>query len=266
MRRAPRRSEYRGKPRIFSMLVLGLGLLTAGAAGAQGTTLYVNRIVTADSGDIALGDLVQAAGDVPAAARETLARSIAVVGDKVLLIPASLYREQLESAFGRDSIIVGSRTIVVPRGTLPEEGTYLLTRLADYLSAQGLTGAYTALSFTHYQLKGSFPTDGNPLFQAAKAPNGSVEVSYYLTGSGGGSVSGRVSFSSPAGDSGPTDGVRTGAPVKVIFHKGPITIELPGKASASAAVGGRVGVYVADSQRSFVGRVVDAKAVEVELP
>jgi hypothetical protein len=249
------------------LLALGLALLISGAAAAQGTTLYVNRVVTADAGDIALGDLVQASGAVPAAARETLARSIAVMGDRVLLIPASLYREQLESVFGRDSIIVGSRTIVMPRGAVPEQETYLLTRLADYLSAQGLTGAaYTAVSLTHYQLKGSFPTDGNPLFQASKSANGSVEVSYSLTGSGGGSVSGRASFSALPGDAGSADGVRSGAQVKVIFRKGPITIEIPGKATAAAAVGGRVGVYVADSQRSFIGRVVDAKAVEVELP
>ncbi|HYW83566.1 MAG TPA: hypothetical protein VFB30_09940, partial [Spirochaetia bacterium] len=147
------------------LLVLGLALLVSSAAEAQGTTLYVNRVLTADAGDIALGDLVHASGDIPIQARETLARSIAVVADKVLLIPAALYREQLESVFGRDSIIVGSRTIVVPRGLLPEEESYLLARLADYLSTQGLTGAAcTALSLTQYQLKGSFPTDGNPLF------------------------------------------------------------------------------------------------------
>ena len=54
--------------------------------------------------------------------------------------------------------------------------------------------------------------------------------------------------------------------MQVIFHKGPITIEMPGKAIGNGAVGGKVGVYVADSQRSFIGRVVDGKAVEVELP
>ena len=267
MKRAPRRPEHRGTPRIFPLLLLGLVLLVSADAGAQGTTLYVTRILTAETGGIALGDLVRASGDVPPEARETLARSVAVVSDKVLLVPASLYREQLESVFGMDSIIVGARTIVVPRGMLPEEETYLLTRLADYLSTQGLIGASCmALSIVQYQLKGNFPTDGNPLFQAAKGANGSVEVSYSLTGSGGGSVSGRVSFIVPVADSGSADGVRSGTPVRVIFHKGPITIEIPGKATASAAVGGRVGVYVADSQRSFVGRVVDAKAVEVELP
>ena len=287
MRRALRRFEHRGTgvreyalgpkavpvrrvrrtPRILSLLLIGLALFIAGAAEAQGTTLYVNRFVSADPGDINLGDLVHAAGETPAAAREALARSIAVVGDKVLLIPAALYREQLEAVFGRDSIIVGSRTVVVPRGVLPEEETYLLTRLGDFLSGQGLVGAAcTELSLAQNQVKGSLPTDGNPLFQVVKTANGSVEVSYSLTGSGGSSTSGRVSLSAPAGASGSTDGVRSGAPVEVIFRKGPITIQMPGKAMATAAMGGKVGVYVADSQRSFIGRVVDAKAVEVELP
>jgi hypothetical protein len=276
MRRAPRRCEHRGTPRILLhrgtprilfLLVLVLALSFAGVVEAQGTTLYVNRLVTADPGDISLGDLVRAAGDIPAAAREALARSIAVAGDKVLLIPAALYRERLEAVFGRDSIIVGSRTIVVPRGALPEEETYLLTRLVDFLSSQGLVGAAcTEFSLAQNQLKGSPPTDGNPLFQVVKAANGSVEVSYSLTGSSGSSVSGRVSFSVPADASGSTDGVRSGAPVDVIFRKGPITIEMPGKAMATVAVGGKVGVFVADSQKRFIGRVVDAKVVEVELP
>ncbi len=256
MRRAPRRCEHRGTPRILLhrgtprillhrgtprilfLPVLVLALSLAGVVEAQGTTLYVNRLVTADPGDVSLGDLVRAAGDIPAAARETLARSIAVAGDKVLLIPAALYREQLEAVFGRDSIIVGSRTIVVPRGALPEEETYLLTRLVDFLSSQGLVGAAcTELSLVQSQLKGSLPIDGNPLFQVVKAANGSVEVSYSLTGSSGSSVSGRVSFSAPAGASGSTDGVRSGAPVDVIFRKGPITIEMPGKAMATARDG-----------------------------
>jgi len=267
MRRASRRGEHRGTPGIFPLLVLALAFFIAGAVGAQGITLYVNRLVSADPGDIALGDVVHAAGDIPAAAREALARSIAVAGDKVLLISAALYREQLEAVFGRDSIIVGSRTIVVPRGLLPEEESYLLNRLADFLSAQGMLGAgCTELSLAQNRLKGSFPTDGNPLFQVVKAANGSVEVSYSLTGSGGDSVLGRASFPATAGVSGSTDGVRSGASVDVIFHKGPITIEMPGKVTATAAVGGKVGVYVADSQRSFIGRVVDAKAVEVDLP
>jgi hypothetical protein len=254
-------------PRLLSPVLLALALLLAGSVEAQGATLYVNRLVSAGPGDIRLADLVQAAGDVPADAREALARSIGVVGDKVLLIPAALYREQLEAAFGRDSIIVGSRSIVVPRGILPEEETYLLLRLVDFLSAQGLVGAARAeLAFVHNQVKGILPTDGNPVFQVQKGSNGSVEISFSMTGSGGGSVSGKASLSAAAGTVGLTDGVRSGSPVQVIFRKGPITIEMPGKALAAAAMGGKVGVYVADSRKSFIGRVVDMKAVEVELP
>ena len=145
--------------------------LIAGAAEAQGTTLYVNRFVSADPGDINLGDLVQAAGEIPAAAREALARSIAVVGDKVLLIPAALYREQLEAVFGRDSIIVGSRTVVVPRGVLPEEETYLLTRLADFLSAQGLVGtACTELSLAQNQRERQPPDRWEPRSSRCERP------------------------------------------------------------------------------------------------
>jgi hypothetical protein len=265
MRHAPRRCEHRGAPRILSLLLLGLCLFLAGLAEAQGATLYVNRVVSADPGDISLGDVVHAAGEIPVEAREALARSIAVAGDKVLLIPAALYRGQLEAVFGKDSIIVGSRTVVVPRGVLPEEETYLLLRLADFMAAQGLVGAgCTELSLEQGQLKGSLPIDGSPRFQVAKSANGSVEVSYSLTGSNGGSVAGKVSISAPAG--GGTDGVKAGAPIEVRFRKGPITIEMPGKALATAAAGGKVGVYIADSQRRFVGRVVDAKAVEVDLP
>lgn len=254
-------------PRLLSPLLLALALFLAGIVEAQGATLYVNRLVSAGPGDISLADLVQAAGDVPADAREALARSVAVAGDKVLLIPAALYRERLEAAFGRDSIIVGSRSIVVPRGALPEEETYLLVRLVDFLAAQGLVGAARSeLAFVYNQVKGSLPTDGNPVFEVLRGSNGSVEISFSMTGSGGGSVSGKVSLSAAAGPAALTDGVKSGSPVQVIFRKGPITIEMPGKALAAAAMGGNVGVYVADSRKSFIGRVVDMKAVEVELP
>ena len=52
----------------------------------------------------------------------------------------------------------------------------------------------------------------------------------------------------------------------MVFRKGPITVEMPGKALASAAVGESVSVYIADSQKTFTGRVTDGKAVQVDLP
>jgi hypothetical protein len=252
--------------RCATMLFL-LPFLLAGVAEAEGATLYVNRLLTAGPGDVSLGALVRASGDIPAEAREALARSVAVLGDKVMYIPAAAYREQLEGAFGKDSIIVGTRSIVVPEGALPEGGTFLIERLADFLAAQGLLGAAPAeLSIAQSQVKGGFPQEGNPVFQVLRNANGSAEVSFSLTGTGGNSVSGRVSLSRVTGPAESTEGIRSGAPVQVLFRKGPITIEMPGKALASAAVGGKVSVFIPDSQKNFVGRAVGGKAVEVDLP
>jgi flagella basal body P-ring formation protein FlgA len=52
----------------------------------------------------------------------------------------------------------------------------------------------------------------------------------------------------------------------VVFRKGPITVEMPGKALATAAVGDAVSVVVADIQKTFTGRVLEGKAVQVDLP
>jgi flagella basal body P-ring formation protein FlgA len=41
---------------------------------------------------------------------------------------------------------------------------------------------------------------------------------------------------------------------------------MPGKALASASVGENVSVFVADSQKTFTGRVIEGKAVQVDLP
>jgi len=60
--------------------------------------------------------------------------------------------------------------------------------------------------------------------------------------------------------------LRPSDPVRVVFHKGPITIEMQGKAQGQAAVGDMVNVMVTDSQKSFTGRLRAGKAVDVELP
>jgi len=54
--------------------------------------------------------------------------------------------------------------------------------------------------------------------------------------------------------------------LNVIFRKGPVTIEMPGKALASARIGERVSVFIAESQRNFAGRLLEGKAVDIELP
>ena len=85
-----------------------------------------------------------------------------------------------------------------------------------------------------------------------------------MVGAAGSSVTGKISLAAAATD--PGSDVKPGTVVKVIFHKGPITIEMPGKAMGSASTGESVSVYVADSQKSFMGTVVDGKAVKVDLP
>ena len=247
-------------------------LLLAAAVDGQSATIYVNRLLVAEPGDIRLADLVNTSGPIPAAARETLARSIAVVSDTVLYLPAAIYVELLETAFGSGSIIVGSWTVVVPRGALPEGEAFIMDRLADFLDGQGLLGnGRIELAITHNQVRGTLPEKGNPVFQVQKTAKGTVEVLFTLSGTGGSSVTGRVALSAAGAASISGNGIKSGSPVRVFFRKGPITIEMPGTSLASAGVGERVGVHVADGRKSFAGRVMEGnakegKVVEVDLP
>ena len=252
---------------LLPFLALGTALAAQGTPrGADGATLYVNRIVVAAQGDIGLGMLVRAAGPLAPAAQEGLARSVTVLGEAVQYLPVSLYMPQLETAFGADAIIVGSRTILIPKGTPAEGESYVLDRLVDFLAAQGLVDdGKVDLTFTQVSLKGSPPQDGIPSCQVMRTSRG-IEVAFLLTGTSGNSVSGRVTL--PPASEGPDrqHGVKSSAQVRVVFRKGPITVEMPGKALASAAVGESVSVYIADSQKTFTGRVTDGKAVQVDLP
>ena len=241
-------------------------LFLAAAVDGQSATLYVNRLLVAEPGDIRLADLVNTSDEIPAAAQETLALSIAIVSDKVLYLPAALYVELLERAFGNGSIIVGSRTVVVPRGALPEGEAFIIDRLADFLDGQGLLGdGRMELAITYNQVRGTLPREGNPVFQIQKTAKGTREVLFTLAGTGGSSVTGRVALSAAGAASVSGEGVKSGNPVRVFFRKGPITIEMPGTSRAAAAVGERVGVYVADGQKNFTGRVMDGKAMEVKV-
>jgi hypothetical protein len=242
-------------------------LLFAEAAEARGTTVYVHRVVMVDPGDISLGSLVQTWGDIGPKAQEALAQSVAVLADAPLIIPASLYLDRLEAAFGADAIVVGSRSLVIPRGIVPDAEAYLLDRLAEFLQAQGILGAgKTELRVAQNIVRGVPPREGNPVFTLQKSSVGGAEVSFSLSGDSGNSVTGRVVIPVMDASVGASQGLRTGTPVQVVFHKGLITIEMQGKTLGTAAVGERVSVYVPDSQRSFTGRVTDGKAVSVELP
>jgi hypothetical protein len=241
-------------------------LLAAGTAAAAGpVAVYVNRVVSADPGDVSLGDLVRVPGELDGETREALARSVTVLQDKVLVVTTSVYSSQLGALFGTDVIVVGSRSIVVPRGSPADGQGYLLERLAEFILSQSLAGVdRLELAYTQVSVRGLPPQDGAPAFHVQKSGRG-TEVSFSLTGTDGGFVSGRVAFTAhPAPDI--AAGVKSGAPVQVIFHKGALTIEMPGKSLAAAAIGTQVKVYLSESQMSFMGRVIDGKAVDVELP
>jgi len=250
---------------VIALLLLAI-LLTAGAAEARETTIYVQRVLVADAGDVSLGDLVRTSGEISPQGREALSQSVAVLADAPFYIPTSLYIDRLEAAFGDDAIVVGSRTLVIPRGALPDGEAFLLDRLADYLCGQGVLGDQKSeLRFTQNLVTGMLPQQGNPAFSLRKAAGGAVEVSFSLAGDPGNSVTGRVVIPVAVGG-GAQQGLKTGAPVQVVFHKGLITIEMPGRTLGSAGAGEKVSVYVPDSQRTFSGRVLDGKAVSVELP
>jgi hypothetical protein len=253
------------KRATITLLLALLVLAAAAGEDARASTLYVQRVAFADAGDISLGDLLRASGTVPAAARETLARSVAILGDKVLYVPVAAYRPWLEEAFGADPIVVGSRSVVIPRGAIPDAEAYLFDRLADWLEREGLLGAGVAeLTVIQNTVAGVVPVEGAPKFAAQKTSRGTMEISFSLSGSTGALVSGKIALaaaSQPIGDS-----VKSGDAVTAVFRKGPITIEMPAKALGSAASGTTVSVYVADSQKSFSGRVIGGKAVEVVLP
>jgi hypothetical protein len=249
------------------IIVLVAGLLLGAGAGSTGTTLYVNRVVLAEPGNVTLAALVRTSAPLSAAAQQAMSSSVTVLGDTVQYLPVSQYAPQLEAAFGTDAIIVGSWSLVVPRGTSAEAEPYLLDRLTDFLVAQNLLGDNRAeLSFMLGNLSGPAPRDGSPAFQVTKTPRG-TEVSFQLSGSGGSSVTGRVAL--PAAASSPdaaAAALKANSAVRVLFRKGPITVEMPGRLTAGAAIGQAVTVLVSDSQKTFTGRVLDGKVVQVDLP
>lgn len=186
----------------MGLLILAL-LLVAAAACAQGAALYVSRVLIAAQGDVKLGDLVRTASDISAAERETLARSVAVLADQPLYLPIALYQADLEAAFGSDAIIVGSRTLVIPKGTPAEQESYTLDRLVDFLQAQGLLADDRLdLSLSQNLIKGNPLADGTPSFQVRKTAPGQTEVSFNLVGAAGSAVTGKISLAAAATDPG----------------------------------------------------------------
>lgn len=255
----------RRAPRLLGLLGVLL-LATAHWVEARGITVYIQRVIVADPGDIRLGDLVQPSGETPRSAGETLAQEVASVTSHLLYIPSSSYMDRVADAFGRDSIFVGSRSLVIPRGTVPDNEVPLLDRLVDFLSDSGVLGVdVTDIEIRSIQLTGTLPQNSAPAFQLVRSSRGSVETSFTIAGSGG-QASGRIILALKGDPRAAAVDIRASDPVRVVFHKGPITIEMQGKALGTAAVGETVNVLVSDSQKSFAGKLLAGKAVDVELP
>ena len=261
------------QPGTLRLVILLTGaLLAAGMhaqgvlVGAKGTTLYVNRTVAAPRGDVSLGALVRSSGTLSPAEQEALSRSVTVLGDGIQLVPASQYQGWIETAFGPDAIIVGSRTVLIPKGSSGEGAAYLLDRLADYLIAQKLVSdGRVEMTFTQVSLKGAVPQDGTPSYQVVKSARG-VDVSFLLTGSSGDSVSGRVTLPAVDAVARAQSDVKSSSPVRVVFRRGPVTVEVPGRTLGAASIGENVKVSIAENQKTFTGRLIEGKAVQVDLP
>jgi hypothetical protein len=263
------------KGAVGAVLALLLAAASTAAEGgsqavAQGAIVYVHRTVMAGPGDVRLGDIVRAGTPRTPAATETLARSVAVIADRILYLPASLSTGLIEQAFGSDCIIVGARTLVIPRDAVPDAEAYVLDRLADFLDAQGLVPeGKVEITLAQNLVRGEVPRQGAPVFQVVPGARGATEVTFSLSSASGGSVSGRVSLpaaSAPGGAATAAERISAGTGVEVTFHKGPVTIEMPGRALAAARVGERVPVSVAESQKRFTGTLREGKAVDVDLP
>jgi hypothetical protein len=253
-------------PRALLALVLAPAALIA-APASRGTALYVNRTAVVEPGEVRLRDLVRPTGEVPAAAEAALARTVATMSGALLVLPARAYAVLLEQAFGSDCILVGSRTLVIPRGLLAEDGVRLFDELADFLRQQGVLGEERSELEIVQMLDGGLPAGSAAIFRVTRSVKvaGAREVTCSVSPSAAqppvGSVTLRVRASLAVADV-----VRANDRVQVVFRKGPVTVEMPGKALASAGQGDIISVYVPDSLKSFSGRVIGKKAVEVELP
>jgi hypothetical protein len=255
----------RRAPPLSALLCVFL-LAAASAAAAREVTVYIQRVLVVDPGRIRLGDLVHPSGTVPVSAGETLAQDLATISSSIVSIPSRFYMDRVEDAFGRDSIFVGSRTLVVPRGAVPDDQVPLLAKFVDFLDDSGILGSdLLDIDVRSIQLDGTLPPGAALSFRLVRSSSGSVEGAFTAVGESE-PARGRIILAMKKDPLSTSADVRASDPVRVIFHKGPITIEMPGKALGQAAVGQAVSVLVTDSQRSFTGKLLTGKAVDVELP
>jgi hypothetical protein len=248
--------------------LLAVAVLLAAAAAAGGATLYLRRMVAADPAGLTLGDLVQIAGVIPPAAQDLLARSAAAPAGKLLLVPASFFRDLLAGSLGEGATFVGNRSLVVPPAVAEGETVGLFDRLVEWLDAQGGFGRGAVELEIIQAPERAALHPSSPGFSLVRAErvegllSGVVEVAF----EGAGNRASRVVLRARQAVPSASDGVKSGESVQVFFRRGAVTVEMEGRALSSAAPGQGVTVYVAESRRSFAGTASGRKVVDVVLP
>ncbi len=261
-----------------ALLVLILLGAAVGEAGAL--TVYVRRAVSLPPGTITIGDLVQPAGDPSADMGDILRHPVSELADRALVLPTSLYQAEFDGPQGRDLILVGKRTLVVPRGSSPDPAVSLLDRLVDRMQELGWLGpGKVEIEVERISGLGGGQSVKDTAFTVLRADRkpgpitGEVEVGFRGTTDTGepawGSIALRLRQDNAAGIAAPDAaqaGVRPNDAVSVRFRKGAVMVEMPGRVTAAARVGEDVTVFVPDARKSFSGILVESKAVSVEVP
>jgi hypothetical protein len=260
------------RPTVRASLVL---LLFLAGYHAAAVTLYVKRVVVVEKGALVIGDLLQKSGEIPPALARILSRRIGAITENPVVIPAGTYRAWCEEGLEEGLILVGKRTLVVPKGAAAEQEMSLLDSLVDFLESQGGMGE-GMIELETPRIYGA-PRDGktgDPIFRVMRMErkeglfSGPAEIGFIIPVSSGGSRTGRMVFGirQDFRSGAAVAGVKAYEPVAVFFHKGSITIRMEGKALAEATEGGRVSVFVPESRKRFSGIVMADKAVSVEIP
>lgn len=250
------------------VLLLAVIALLAAAAAAGAATLYLRRVVSAEPSTLTVGDLLQIAGDIPAAARDLLARSVAAPAGRLLLVPGAFFRDLLAGPLGGGAAIVGGRSLIVPPSLAAEDEVRLLDRLVEWLDGQGMFGrSAVELELLQSPERGALQPAA-PAFRLVRAErsagllSGVVEVAC----EGADGRASRVVLRARQAIPSAAEGVKSGETVQVFFRRGAVTIEMEGRALSSGAPGQDVTVYLSESRRSFTGTATGRKVVDVQLP
>ncbi len=257
---------------------LSVILLLLPLACASAVTLYARRIVSVERGPLTVGTLVQASsGELADGLREALDRVVCDVAEEILYIPSEAYRSFFKDGSG-DVILVGKRTLVVPKGSAGDQAASLLDKLVDQMEAKGLFGAgKTGIRIVQMTGLSQDSAVEKPSFKAIRVDtktglaSGNAEFSYSGEDAGARTAAGRIllkirlDVEEQVNAASGFSGVKANEAVSVLFRKGSIVIEMNGKTVSAAREGERVTVFVPESKKNFSGVVLPDKAVSVEI-